>query len=445
MSETKIQSLSVNTEKSGQNKNLNQNQNKYTSNYQKRNIKNKRSSNKIVNKNKKLKIKSVSELEFLYGDSQVKTTLTNKNLKLKTKNLINLSSNNQNSTDILSTKVNKHSRQDKITDDFQTRTFNNFLKRVKEHEKEKHTKINNLNGQILEDNKEFSYKPKISKRSLSLVNLKKRKPLYLTKPLNEEIYLDKDFTEFYKNNLNTTYKVSTNALNEQKTQQKFNKFYEDNIVWKKKINENNQSLYDNNKKKEIDSKIYTFKPTLNKNSFEIIQKIERFNNINMDPYNNLISMEEEKEILEQFKIQLKPILNEYFDSNNKNVPYVNKKSLYMIRNMNNNSIKKLNRNKSNILHPKNDKLDLKKIRSKSNLENKKENFNDKNKQKFRNLNKNAYEKYLSLKFIEINNKNSKSKKELYKLNIRQGTSWNSDSVNKIIPKKKYRFIVEGLL
>lgn len=173
MSETKIQSLSVNTEKSGQNKNLNQNQNKYTSNYQKRNIKNKRSSNKIVNKNKKLKIKSVSELEFLYGDSQVKTTLTNKNLKLKTKNLINLSSNNQNSTDILSTKANKHSRQDKITDDFQTRTFNNFLKRVKENEKEKHTKINNLKGQILEDNKEFSYKPKISKRSLSLVNLKK--------------------------------------------------------------------------------------------------------------------------------------------------------------------------------------------------------------------------------------------------------------------------------
>ena len=125
------------------------------------------------------------------------------------------------------------------------------MKRVKEHEKEKHTKINNLKGQILEDNKEFSYKPKISKRSLSLVNLKKRKPLYLTKPLNEEIYLDKDFTEFYKNNLNTTYKVSTNALNEQKTQQKFNKFYEDNIVWKKKINENNQSLYDNNKKKKL--------------------------------------------------------------------------------------------------------------------------------------------------------------------------------------------------
>ena len=38
MSETKIPSLSVNTEKSGQNKNLNQNHNKYTSNYQKRKL-----------------------------------------------------------------------------------------------------------------------------------------------------------------------------------------------------------------------------------------------------------------------------------------------------------------------------------------------------------------------------------------------------------------------
>ena len=37
---------------------------------------------------KKLKINSISELEFMYNDSQDRTTATNKNMKIKKKNLI---------------------------------------------------------------------------------------------------------------------------------------------------------------------------------------------------------------------------------------------------------------------------------------------------------------------------------------------------------------------
>ena len=80
----------------------------YSSFSQKDNLKNQRAANKIKNNNKKLKINSISELEFLYNDSQVKTTITNKHIKLKKKNLINLSTNNINSTsEFLTSQKNK--------------------------------------------------------------------------------------------------------------------------------------------------------------------------------------------------------------------------------------------------------------------------------------------------------------------------------------------------
>ena len=56
------------------------------------------------NKGKKLKINSISELEFMYNDSQSKTTSTNKNMKLKKKHLIYNTSLDKNSTDIISQK-----------------------------------------------------------------------------------------------------------------------------------------------------------------------------------------------------------------------------------------------------------------------------------------------------------------------------------------------------
>ena len=75
---------------------------------------------------------------------------------------------------------------------------------------------------------------------------------------------------------------------------------------------------------------------------------------------------------------------------------------------------------------------------------KEENKND-------NLRENEYNNYnnnkrkskaydLLYKFKEIKKKQKNTKKDVYKLNVRQGTSWNQEFVNCIIPRKKYGFI-----
>ena len=214
-------------EKDKANNNKNNNVIIYSSFSQKDNLKNQRAANKIKNNNKKLKINSISELEFLYNDSQVKTTITNKHIKLKKKNLINLSTNNINSTSefLTSQKNKKLSRQNK------SNSFNNFWKSVNQHEEERKTRINNLKAQITKiQNAQMLSKPKISKRSITLASSKRRNPLYLKKPLNEEIYLESDFLKFYKKNLDFTYNGKMSSDDEKKIQEKFNKFYEDNIT-----------------------------------------------------------------------------------------------------------------------------------------------------------------------------------------------------------------------
>ena len=56
-----------------------------------------------------------------------------------------------------------------------------------------------------------------------------------------------------------------------------------------------------------------------------------------------------------------------------------------------------------------------------------------------------YENYLLNKFKELEKLSRKNKKELYKLNVRQATSWNPGFVNKIISKKKYSHIIDNLI
>ena len=69
------------------------------SNCQSETSKRKNVNNEAKNKRKKLKINSVSELEFLYNDSQKGIMTKTKNMKIQKKNLINYSSNCKNSTD----------------------------------------------------------------------------------------------------------------------------------------------------------------------------------------------------------------------------------------------------------------------------------------------------------------------------------------------------------
>ena len=175
MSENKENKTSFNNEKNKKAIIKNNKTNSYSLPKQNNNLKNKRAWNKMNNKENKLKINLTSKMEFLYNDSQNKTVNSNKKIKLINNNIINLTSNNQNSTDFLSTKYKKNSRQSNNKNTFQTRTFSEFWSSVQENEKKKKTRINNLKQQIaISQNKEIKNRPYISKRSLSLANIKKR-------------------------------------------------------------------------------------------------------------------------------------------------------------------------------------------------------------------------------------------------------------------------------
>ena len=424
--------------------NSNPNAINYSSFYQNNNFKNQRAINKINNKSKKLKINSLSELEFLYNDSQIKTTISNKPIKIKKKNIMNLSSYNLSSkSGILSPQNNKNSTKNKSK-----HSFNNFWKSVKEHEKERKAKINNLKAQaIMKENSQMKSRPYICKKSLSLANLKQREPLYLERPLNEETYLEKDFLKFYKNNmdLNSTNKDKSLIENEEKVKEKYNKIYKDNIEWKK--NKNEKLKCAKNKNSENNKKNYSFKPQIDKNSIHLVKKLEKINSADFFPINGLNKVEYEKELLDQLKVKLKPVLSECFDIQHRRVPHVNKKSYLLINNSKKKSYNKTKNLNINKTYQKPPISNIKKTNEKTGkVKEKKNNIIQLNKEPEKKLFNNiTYEKYLIDKFKEIEKLDKKRKKELYKINVRQGTSWNSEYVNNVIQKKEYKFIINSLL
>ena len=435
MSERKDNKTSINNDTFNKTKIKNEKSISYSLPNQNYNLKNKRALNKMKNK----KTISTSELEFLYNDSQDKTIASNKAKKLIKKNIINRTLN-QNSTDFISTKYQKYSRQNNYKNNFKTRTFSEFWSSVQEHEKEKKARIENLKQQVVAvQNKELKYHPFVSKRSLTLANLKKREPFYLKRPLNEERYLEGDFANFYKKYINIINRDKNMTIDETKTQEKFNKFYEDNITWKSNIIKNNQLVFDKKRKNTFDKKVYTFKPILNNNSLKIVEELDKFNELTLDNYNDLNNFEIDKKIMKQFKIRIKPILNEYLDIKNKRIPYVNRRSLNLIKSLTNkNRTKTSYRNKTYQIIPK---TNIKTEEQKDNSTTKEE----KDKEKLKYPKKRTYEQYILQKLKEAKKLDQKDKKGLYKLNIMQGTSTNNDYANKIMSNKKYSYIIEGFL
>ena len=435
MSESKDNKTSINNDTFNNTKIKNEKSISYSLPNQNYNLKNKRALNKMKNK----KTISTSELEFLYNDSQEKTIASNKAKKLIKKNIINRTLN-QNSTDFISTKYQKYSRQNNYKNNFKTRTFSEFWSSVQEHEKEKKARIENLKQQVVAvQNKELKYHPFVSKRSLTLANLNKREPFYLKRPLNEERYLEGDFANFYKKYINIINRDKNMTIDETKTQEKFNKFYEDNITWKSNIIKNNQLVFDKKRKNTFDKKVYTFKPILNNNSLKIVVELDKFNELTLDNYNDLNNFEIDKKIMKQFKIRIKPILNEYLDIKNKRIPYVNRRSLNLIKSLTHkNRTKTLYRNKTYQIIPK---TNIKTEEQKDNSTTKEE----KDKEKLKYPKKRTYEQYILQKLKEAKKLDQKDKKGLYKLNIMQGTSTNNDYANKIMSNKKYSYIIEGFL
>ena len=369
----------------------------------------------------------------------IKTQKKSKKKKLKTKPLKNLKKNSYSQT-----------------------KFESFLERVKDKQKKKEIHINNIRSKSLEsETSEMHNYPEISKISLSLLKKNNRKPLYQQKPLNEEKQLEKNFQDFYnktlKDNLTNTYIIMSPKTNKNKDNlgEKYNKFYEDKMKWKKIVEQKNKNRKLNNEQEYeeyLDN--FPFKPSLNKNSINIANKLYRNRSIANTVNNNFYENGNDKETLEKFKIKIKPLINNIYNDNNYRI-YLNKKNHHAFRrtvseininkinnyNIDNNNckIKKNhnNRNKVKINYKINEKKYLKQNVGGTNKKGEIKNIYD--------IKEKDYNLWNQLEGIKSQKVSDKVKQDLYKLNVRPGTSWNYDVINKITPSRKCERLIEDFL
>ena len=345
---------------------------------------------------------------------------------------------------------------------FSQKRFDTFLERVKEKQASREKHLNNIRSKSSEKENIPNYNQTgISKGSALLLKNSNRKPLYQKKPLDEEDNLDKCFKEFYNKTLKEN---QTNSLlvktykNKNDLDEKFNNFYKDNIKWKNNIEQKNKNRR-LNKEQELDHcfETFSFKPALNKRSLNMANRMNKNRSIDNIYNNNFYENGNDIETLDKFKTRLKPIMNNIYNYNN-HMPYLNKRSLGLKRTMSeiylsqrNNDLAKIK--KTNKKMKINYKLNEKKFSKQTNNDiNKKKNEGINNKDMIKNninsnINQNDNNNKISKKInkCESEDKKGKKKQELYKLNIREGSAWNVEMINKITGDKKYNNIIEGLL
>ena len=435
------------------------------------------------NYNNQLNINTLLEFEFFFNESQNKDVHTKQNtnnkLKNENKNKNNSpTSNNSSFTNIKNNPFNSHmnnilllkrkyydnkyknkqpSRQILLKRKFCQENFDIFLQSVQKHQIKKETNINNIRSKSLEkESSEIKKHPEMSKHSILLLKTINRKPLYQKRPLNELKNIDNIIKNFYYENFddsNDSSFIKQPAIDSRTLNEKFSKFYQDNIKWKKSIEEKN-NLKRNNNIQKYEEKIrkYSFKPILDKNSINIVDKLNRLKNIGNDINNNLNYYKDEKEFINRFKSKLKPIIyNNYYNSINKS--FINKRSAFIQRNKSDNDMRKKTYHNYDYIYKmrqikKNENYKLNyTMNEKKYKHNKKEKKKDEDNKKMNKKYINKKDKDLRLikKLKELKIDKKVKKIELYKLNIRQGMAWNQDVINNIIPKQKCGHIIEGLL
>ena len=489
MSASNINIANVNEKETNNNNNINQfsdNFNKFFNKFkysktksQKENIPSNNSNNASQKNNQK---NSLYEFEFLFDDSQKKKSKSKEHTKLNTatknknnknkntskskrkKNYTtaNKSYNNDSSSfnstmkkisTLTNTYKNKYlSRQNKLEKKPKKRVFEMFLKDMNDFQIKKEQKLNTIRNKSLEKEKEeINKRPKMSAYSLFLVKGKKRRPLYEKTPLNEEDNLEQNFLNFYsKNNYNSFINKST--INNKTFDKKSDEFYLNNIKSKKKVEDKNNNKRIN-KKKLNDTVIssYSFRPTLCKTTMNLMDKLNNNQNKTINAQQKKINEQKlEKELIDRMKIKLKPLIRNH--SNNIKRPYITKRSELLTRTLSYNNIRKQTYHNYNYKTAKNPKSNNLKINYKANEKKfksikkigKKDEELNKGKKNI-NLKKRSKAYYLLKKIKKLEKEKEHKKKELYKLNIRQGTSWNTDAINNIIPRQRCGYIIEGLL
>ena len=389
-------------------------------------------------------------------------------------------------------KSSKNKKKTKIVTDY-------FWEKVKYYIELKNERLNELTYRIklqnLENKNESKSSPRLNK-SPFLINNTKRKPLYQYKNINEDL-LSRNFDNFYSlyqkelkysNINNKLHKKKKNIYDSSKKintsfniNEKYKKFYDKNIDWKRQ--RDNKINIERNIKEETNKLIinsFSFKPYINKKSIQLVKKRNDFINFMENKpktdrnYHNLEI--NKKEIYQKYLTIISPYMSFYYEKHSpfykKNnlsftkrkksfvdigMIHINKgKNIKIIKekvNNNSNSEKSLEKNNKTVINKKSifnifkpDKKNLKKNNNrneeiKKNLE--KDKINDK---------KNKIRQKIWWSIIKdknFNKPNNDGKKydfnDLYKVNVRDNSSWNKICINKIIPLPKDKNILNDLL
>ena len=365
-----------------------------------------------------------------------------------------------------------------------------FWEKVKYYIDLKNERLNELTYRQrmkkLDNSNEENKSNKKLNRTPFLIYNQKRKPLYQYKNINENS-LSKNFDDFYKYyqkeqnykkkniKLYQRKKFLNNSVdNIDKENEKYNKFYEEKMNWnKQKIDKINK---ERNKKKENEKILensFSFKPAIDKNSIQLIQKRNDFINfIKNKTYsekNYHKMMVNKKEIYQKYLATIRPYMSFYYE---KNQPFYRRNNFSLIKRKKTIDIGMIHINKGNSIKISNTKNLDNTIHEKS-LEKNKKTFINKNKlfnlfkpdkndlnndkedkaisknNKIRVNKNNIRQRFWWKKIAKINKLKNEEKKydfnDLYKVNVRENSSWNKNYINQIISKSKDKNLFEDFL
>ena len=319
-----------------------------------------------------------------------------------------------------------------------------FIERMNRYQSERKLSINNLRIKLMEKEAlEYSNQPKISKTSLLLIKKKYDKnALYQPRQMKEK-NIQKNFNDFYDKTLKESHSCFSFGKSNKFSLEKFNKFYEKKMEWKKGIEDkirNDKNLSKQEEEKDI-SKL-TFKPSLNEKSLKMINK--KVTKDEKDIYLN----KNEKEIkriedMNKYKLKIKNIINNFNDKcpnfrTNKNKDIISRSKTQVNISTRYNIWKKNNINK---IKSKNRLYKLKNKNQRKEMN--KKDIND----DFKSINKYTYilKKKQKMQQKKFKNMNEFDIYSFYKINVNSGCAWMNETINQINYSKRYKKIITGLI
>ena len=326
-----------------------------------------------------------------------------------------------------------------------------FYQRLFEPKKYRQRSMNNLRAKFLaRENSDISVHPKITKNSSFLIKKKyDKKALYQPSQMKEK-NIEKNFSDFYTRTLKENISCSFIEKSLNNSLEKYNEFYQNNINWKKGIEQRikNEKIKIEQNEKDIFNEFH-FKPSLDKNSLIIAKKIEEFS---MNKNNFYIHNKNDKDIknrkrsLDKYKTNLKIIINNIYNDNTNN----NKKKNKM--KSTNTNINLYNKNMSSNKFHENKKIILKKTNYNLKVKNRKKEDNkieeNKNKKDINgNFNKINKYTYILQKKKKVRKKRNEKQREadiysFYRINVNNECAWVKQTLNNIPFDKKYKKLIK---